>query len=139
MDEQKLNEYENGTSALGLHFLFVAWPEKQTYTYNNCSKGLSHPGLCFNRKMQKGCRNYLLLLGREIEGERCVAGDQGQKLKSPKKFRSVLRRWTEWTEELMNVENQRLQRKGEARAATKCGKVIGPNYIPVEVFGINIA
>lgn len=36
--------------------------------------------------MQKVCRNYLLLLlGREIEGERCVAGDQGQKWKSPKK------------------------------------------------------
>lgn len=83
--------------------------------------------------MQKVCRNYLLLLGREIEGERCVAGDQGQKWKSPKKFRSGLRRWTEWTEELMNVEN------GEARVAMKCGKAIGPNCIPVEVFGINIA
>lgn len=82
--------------------------------------------------MQKGCRNYLLLLGREIEGERCVAGDQGQKWKSPKKFRSALRRWTEWTEELMNVENGK-------PGQLKCGKAIGPNYIPVEVFGINIA
>lgn len=34
---------------------------------------------------------------------------------------------------------EKMDRGAEARAAMKCGKVIGPNYIPVEVFGINIA
>lgn len=100
------NEYENGTSALGLHFQTpVCCLAREADVL--CIL-LATPTITVQKdwcNMQKGCRNYLLLLAREIEGERCVAGDQGQKWKSPKKFRSALRRWTEWTEELMNVEN----------------------------------
>lgn len=44
-----------------------------------------------------------------------------------------VQKWAEKMDRVMNVEN------GEARAAMKCGKAIGPNCIPVEVFGINIA